>query len=278
MIAEQNLKRAIMDSVGLAIRHIITPPPLCFQNMTPINIINAVRAHYGKTATRTVRRLDEILAEKLDNVRNFKTDAAKMQNAFSIGTASGISMDEIMRTKLLSTSILGHHVMDKLIKGYDHDYPEFLQQTFAGLCDYLNTHLPNAESREADTKAHGLSVQHRGKSESDILLSMNAEQITAYLAATNDAKKWNSKLNKQQKRTKRQHAFTTSSSDDDLEQPVKRQRVEHYCYCDGTQYSHTSAECKVMEADRKRFTSAMRHATNSHLPREAASENLENRT
>jgi hypothetical protein len=46
MIAEQNSKRAIMDSVGLTIRHIITPPPLFFQIMTPIDIINAVRAHY----------------------------------------------------------------------------------------------------------------------------------------------------------------------------------------------------------------------------------------
>ncbi len=116
-----------------------------------------------------------------------------MPNAFSIGTASGIPMDEIMRTKLLRTSILGHHVMDKLVEGYDHDYPDFLQQTFAGLCDYLSTHLPNAESREADTKAHGLSVQQKGKSEEDILLSMNAEQITAYLAATNDTKKWKNK-------------------------------------------------------------------------------------
>jgi hypothetical protein len=153
--------------------------------------------------------------------------------------------------------------MDKLVEGYDHDYPDFLQQTFAGLCDYLNTHLPSAESR---TKAHGLPVQHRGKSEGDILLSMNAEQITAYLAAINDAKKWKNKLNKRLKRTKRQHASTTSSSDDDSEQPVKRQRVEHYCYCHGTQYSHTSAECKVMEADKKRFTSAMRNATNSQYP------------
>ncbi len=75
-----------------------------------------------------------------------------------------------------------------------------------------------------------------------------------------------SKLNKQLKRTKRQHASTTSSSDDDSEQPVKRQRVEHYCYCHGTQYSHTSAECKVMEAAKKRFTSAMRNATNSQSP------------
>ncbi len=136
----------------------------------PIDIINAVQTHYGKTTIRTVRRLDENLAEKI-YVRNFKTHAAKMQNAFAIGTASGIPMDEIMRTKLLRTSILGHHIMDKLIEGYDHDYPEFLQQTFAGLCDYLNTLLPNAESPEADTKTHGLSVQYRGESESDILLA-----------------------------------------------------------------------------------------------------------
>jgi hypothetical protein len=132
MISEQNLKRAMMDSLDLAIRYIIAPPPLCFQNMTPIDIIDAVRTHYGKPTTRTVRRLDEILAEKLDNVRNFKTHAAKMQNAFSIGTAAGIPMDEITRTKLLRTSIQGHHVMDKLVEGYDHDYPDFLQQTFNG--------------------------------------------------------------------------------------------------------------------------------------------------
>jgi hypothetical protein len=264
IIAEQSLKRTMMDSLGLAIRHIIDPSPLCFQNMTPIDIIDAVRIHYGKTTTRTVRRLDEILAEKLDNVRNFKTHAAKMQNAFSIGTASGIPMNEITRTKLLRTSILGHHVKDKLVEGYDHDYPDFLQQTFNGLCDYLNMHLPNAESREADTKAHGLSV--KGRSEDDILLSMNAEQITAYLAATNDTKKWKSKLNKQQKESKRQQSSTTSNSDDESEQPTKRPRVEHYSYCDRTQYTHNSAECKVMQADKKRFTSDMRNATDSQYP------------
>jgi hypothetical protein len=168
-------------------------------------------------------------------------------------------MDEITRIKLLRTSILGHHVMGKLIEGYDRDYPE-------SLCDYLNTHLPNAESREADTKAHGLSVQHKGISEGDILLSMNAEQITAYLAATGEAKKWKSKLTKQLKKTKHQHASMASSSDDDSEQQEKRQRVEQYCYCHGTQYSHTSAECKVTEADKKRFTQAMRNATNSQSP------------
>jgi hypothetical protein len=68
---------------------------------------------------------------------------------------------------------------------------------------------------------------------------MNAEQITAYLAATGEAKKWKNKLNKQLKKTKRQHASTASSSDDDSEQPAKRRRVEHYCYYHGTQYSHT---------------------------------------
>ncbi len=101
MIAEHNLKRAIMDSVGLITRHIIAPPPLSFQKMTPIDIINPVRVHYGKKATRTARRLDEILAEKSDNVRNFKIHTAKMQNAFSIGTTAGITMGELTRIKLL---------------------------------------------------------------------------------------------------------------------------------------------------------------------------------
>jgi hypothetical protein len=136
--------------------------------MMLINIINAKRAHYGKTTTRTARRADKILAEKLENVCNFETHTAKMQNAFSIGTTVGTPIDELARVKLLRTSILGYHVIDKLIEGYDHDYPEFIQRTFASLCEYINTHLPNAESRDADTKAHGLSVQHKGRSENDI--------------------------------------------------------------------------------------------------------------
>jgi hypothetical protein len=197
MFAEQNLKLAIMDSVGLTIRHIIAPPPLVFQNMLPIDIIDAVRANFGNKMTRTARRLEEILAEKLDNARNFETHAAKMQSTFAIGTTAGIPVDELTRVKLLRTSILGHHVMAKLVEGYDHECPEFRHQTFASLCAYLNTHLPNAESRVADTKAHGLSVQHKDRSEDDILLSMNGEQITDHLAATADAKKWKNKHDKQ---------------------------------------------------------------------------------
>jgi hypothetical protein len=205
---------AIMDSVGLTIRHIIAPPPLAFQNMRPIDIINAVRTHYGQTTTRTARRLEEILAEKLDNVRNF-------------GTTAGIPVDELTRVKLLRTSIIGHHVIVELLRDYDHDYPDFLKRTFASLCAYINLHLPNAESCDADTKAHGLSVQHKDRSEDDILLSMNAEQITAYLAATAEAKKWKNKHNKQRKKNNRnQQSPATSNSDDDSERPEKKQRVE----------------------------------------------------
>jgi hypothetical protein len=50
MSAEQQLKLAVMDSVGDTIRHIIAPPPMTFQNMTISDIIEAVRSTYGKTA------------------------------------------------------------------------------------------------------------------------------------------------------------------------------------------------------------------------------------
>jgi hypothetical protein len=96
---------------------------------------------------------------------------------------------------------------------------------------------------------------------------MNVEQITAYLAATAEAKKWENKHNKQRKKNNRnQQSPATSNSDDDSERPEKKQRVEQYCYCHGTQYSHTSMECKVMAADKRRFRQAMRDATNSKSP------------
>jgi hypothetical protein len=157
--------------------------------MLPIDIIEAVCASYEKTTSHTVRRLDEILAEKLDNVRNFKSHAAKMQNDFSISITADIPVDEFSRVKMLRNSILRHYVIVTLLQDYYHDYQNFLQRTFGSLCNYLNLHLPNAELHDADTKAHGLSAQQKDRSEDDILLSMNATQITAYLAATKEAKK-----------------------------------------------------------------------------------------
>ena len=52
MSAEQQLKLAVMDSVGDTIRHIIAPPPMAFQSMTISDII---------------KRVKEILTKKLDN-------------------------------------------------------------------------------------------------------------------------------------------------------------------------------------------------------------------
>ena len=65
MSAEQQLKLAVMDSVGDTIRHIIAPPPMAFQNMTISDIIEAVRSNYGKTTRHTIKRVKEILTEKL---------------------------------------------------------------------------------------------------------------------------------------------------------------------------------------------------------------------
>jgi hypothetical protein len=76
MGAEQQLKLAIMDSVGDTIRHIIAPPPMAFQNMSISDIIEAVHSTYGKKTRHTIRRVKEILSEKLDNVHNWRTHSA----------------------------------------------------------------------------------------------------------------------------------------------------------------------------------------------------------
>ena len=271
MIAEQNLKLAIMDSVGETIRHIIAPPPLSFQNMTISNIIEEVRNVYGKTTRHTVRRIKEILAEKLDNVRNLRTHVAKMRNAFTISTSAGIPVDEFRRVELLRDSVIGHHQMVKILMDYDHDFPELQTHTFARMSAYLELHLPNVVSHDDATRAHGLSTQINEKPGDDILLSMNAAQVTAYLALQDEVKKLRKHRNKNN-RVKRQNQKSeeNSNSDDETDRPHKKHRSdsrpEKYCWCHGTQRTHTSPECKVMESDKERFTTQMRNATKSTSP------------
>ena len=55
MSAEQQLKLAVMDSVGNTIHHIIALPPMAFQNMTISDIIEAVRANLVKSAIEFFR-------------------------------------------------------------------------------------------------------------------------------------------------------------------------------------------------------------------------------
>jgi hypothetical protein len=156
-------------NVGDTIRHIIAPPPMAFQNTTISDIIEAVRSTYGKTTRHTIKRVNEILTEKLDNVSNWRTHSAKMINAFAISTAAGIIIDEYQRVDAVRDSIIEHHQMVSILKDYDHDYPDLHTHTFAHLTAYLELHLPNVVSHDNATKAHGLSTQIISKPGDDIL-------------------------------------------------------------------------------------------------------------
>ncbi len=79
--------------------------------------------------------------------------------------------------------------MVTILKDYDHDYPDLHTHTFAHLTVYLELHLPNVVSHDDATKAHGLSTQIDNKPGDDILLNMNAAQVTAYLALQDEVKK-----------------------------------------------------------------------------------------
>ena len=152
-----------MDSVGDTIRHIIAPPPMSFRNITISDIIEAVRSTYGKTTRHTMKRVKEILTEKLDNVRNWRTHSA-----------AGIIIDEYRHVEAVRESIIGHHQMVTILKDYGHDYSDLQTHTFSHLTVYLELHLPNVVSHVDATKAHGLSTQINNKPGDDILLHMNA--------------------------------------------------------------------------------------------------------
>jgi hypothetical protein len=182
MTAEQQLQLAVINSVGDTIRHIIAPPPMAFQNMIISEIIGVVRSTYNQKSQGT-------LTKKLDNVRNWRTHSAKMRNAFTISTTAGIIIDEYRRVEAVRKSIIGHHQMVTILKDYDNDYPDLHTRTFSHLTAYLELRLPNVASHDDATKAHGLSTQINDKPGDDILLNMNAAQVTAYLALQDEVKK-----------------------------------------------------------------------------------------
>ncbi len=78
--------------------------------------------------------------------------------------------------------------MVRIFMDYDHDFPELQSHTFARMSVYLELHLPNVVSHDDATKAHGLCTQINDKPGEDILLSMDAAQVTAYLALQDEVK------------------------------------------------------------------------------------------
>ncbi len=173
---------------------------MAFQNMTISDIIEAVRTNYGKTIRHTIKRVKEILTEKLDNVRNWRTHSAKMRNAFAISTAAGIIIDEYRGVEAVRDRAPpngNNH------QGLRSRLPDLHTHTFAHLTAYLELHLPNAVSLDDATKAHGLSTQINSKPGDDILLNMNAAQVTAYLALHDEVKKLRKNRSNRNKKSKR---------------------------------------------------------------------------
>ncbi len=162
--------------------------------------------------------------------------------------------------------------MVKILMDYDYDFPELQSHTFARMSAYLELHLiPNVVSHDDATKAHGLSTQINDKPGENILLSMNAAQVTAYLALQDEVKKLRKQRNKNNKsKCQNGKSEVNNNSDDETERPHKKnrrneseQRPDKYCWCHGTQRTHTSPECEVMAADKGRYTAQMRSATKS---------------
>jgi hypothetical protein len=94
---------------------------------------------------------------------------------------------------------------------------------------------------------------------------MNAAQVTAYLALQDEVKK----LRKNHSKRSNRKSEDDTTSEDESERPKKKlftQRPDHYCWCHGTQKSHSSLECKVMAAETDEFTPAMRKSTKSTSP------------
>jgi hypothetical protein len=174
---------------------------------------------------------------------------SNLKEMYDISDTAGFPIKEDEKLDIFRETVCGHPLIVKVLETFDFDFPDAKQTTFQQLCDYLVLHLPNVKHAQvAATHAHA-----------------NLVAATAYSTLETESKQLKAELDKIKRKrapkpkpqaTKRQNKKQNSVSKVNVS--VEASSELKYCHANGYQKSHTSAECKVLNADKKKFSNEMR--------------------
>jgi hypothetical protein len=252
---EEALKRAVIKSLGQVVRQVIRPSKTRFQKMSVAQIIAKVRSRYGLMQKDTKANLREKMKTMLLTSDGLDTHVSNLQEMFDISESAGFLVSEDDKVEFLRDSICTHPLICKVLETFDLKFPDAKDHEFVQIAEYLNAHLPNLKHAQmAATRATANMVAMIAYSS----LEMETKKMKAELEKLK--RKRNPKSDPKQKKTKNKKPQKKGQRNANGAAKPK------YCHAHGTQQSHTSAECKVMEGDKKRFTYAMRNAQGPHSP------------
>ena len=257
------LKRAVIKSLGKVVRQIVRDPRIRFQQLSVAEIMARVRARYGRMQKDTKLNLKERMLTMLQTADGLDTHISNLTDMFEVSEIAGFPINDTDKVDMFRETVSGHPIIVKVFETFDFEFPDPTLTTYEQLTAYLVVHLPNLRHAQlAATRANANLVAatayttleakaQRLKAEVE---KLKRKRTPAANKTTNKNKKQNEKQNRHKQ--KGQHKDETDTPTADLK----------YCHGHGYQKSHTSAECKLLAADKSKFTPEMQRATGPHKP------------
>jgi hypothetical protein len=155
--AEENLKTAIVESLGPVVRQIVKHPQHGFTLLSIQDIMARVRNRYGKMRKNTRKNLEEKMSSRLASTDSFETHVSHLREHFLTVEKGGHPILEDKRVEILKKSLSGHAIIEKILTQYDFNNSDEGLQTFEDIVEYIDDHLPNLQSSAqmaADTTAN----------------------------------------------------------------------------------------------------------------------------
>ena len=170
---------------------------------------------------------------------------------------------EDKRVKIFRETVYGHPLIAKAVEKFDFDFPDSRLHTFDAISAFVVVNLPNLKNASKVAAQATANIMF-----SEVYLTLEAENkvLKASLQQPSGKNKNNKRSggkgeakgdksnNKGDKGNKR------SKASNDQKKPLK------YCHAHGSQNTHTSSKCKMMYADKARFSAAMRNAKTAENP------------
>ena len=148
---EEALKQAIIKSLGRVVRNVTKSPIDGFTLMNIMQIMDKVRARYGRMQTDTRAQLDEKMTARLQSTETFDTHLSNLAENYAISEIGGYPVSQDKQVKIFRTSVYGNTLISSALASFDFKFPDVRTHTFAAITEYVVDHLPNLQnaSKEA---------------------------------------------------------------------------------------------------------------------------------
>ena len=223
------------------------------------DIMDDVKARYGRVDQVTFGRMEEILATPLDHVQNLEKLISSQKRHMLMQTSAGYPLEEYRKVRIFRKSVAMHHQIRECLGDYDKKFSDPLLHTYAAISAFVTTHLPNirAAADLSSTATNTGRAFHTATASSELPpAAPHTMSMTELMCAYSVLEYKHKALQTRQKRSgkgkggddKRQKGEKSTKKDQDPNAPCK-----FYCYAHGHQNSHMSSQCKVMESQKQHF-------------------------